>query len=71
MELHTEMLGLVEPASIFYPAGYTRRTRIRWNSRLAHLSNRFNKYSSLVPRFLDLSAIPHRGGTRFKSCRFL
>lgn len=71
MELHTDMLGLVEPASIFYPAGYTRRTRIRWNSRLAHLPNRFNKYSPLVPRLIDMSAIPHRGWTRFKSRRFL
>lgn len=71
MELDTDMLGLAESASIFHPASYSRRTRIRWNSRLAHLPNRFNKYSPLVPRFLDLSAIPHRGWTRFQGCRVL
>jgi len=53
------MIGLTATTRVFDPAGYPRRPYIGWYSWLAHIPDRINNDPTLVPRFIDLSVVPH------------
>jgi len=65
------MIGLTATTRVFDPAGYPRRPDIGRDSWLANLPDRINNDPTLVPRFIDLSVVPHWCRASFQGGRIL